>query len=131
MWIALRRAAMALLALAALAAVTGPPARAELVIAPNDLATVEGNRGNGFPFSQSTPTMRYHHVYAASEFASLDRPVLFTQIGLSPELALATALLNRLALVGTMALGATLIVSGRIGTLTHRFEGTQQAASAE
>jgi uncharacterized membrane protein YbhN (UPF0104 family) len=54
--------------------------------------------------------------------------VLFTQIGLSPELALATAILNRLALVGTIALGATLIVSGRTGTLAHRFEGHQQGA---
>ena len=57
--------------------------------------------------------------------------VLFTQIGLSPELALATALLNRLALVGTMALGAALIVSGQTGTLTRRFEGTQQGAGAD
>jgi uncharacterized protein (TIRG00374 family) len=46
--------------------------------------------------------------------------VLFVQIGLSPETALATALLNRLAMVGTMALGAALIVSGRTGALTHR-----------
>jgi uncharacterized protein (TIRG00374 family) len=46
--------------------------------------------------------------------------VLFTQVGLSPELALATALLNRLALLGTMALGAALIASGRAGTLTSR-----------
>ena len=57
--------------------------------------------------------------------------VLFTQIGLSPELALATALLNRLALLGTMALGAALILSGRTGTLHTRFERTQQGASAE
>ncbi len=54
--------------------------------------------------------------------------VLFTQIGLSPELALATAILNRLALLGTMALGAALIVSGRTGALAHRFEGHQQGA---
>ena len=46
--------------------------------------------------------------------------VLFMQIGLSAELALATALLNRLALVGTMALGAAFIVSGRTGTIRHR-----------
>ena len=43
--------------------------------------------------------------------------VLFTQVGLSPELALASALLNRLALLGTMALGAALIASGRTGAL--------------
>lgn len=52
--------------------------------------------------------------------------VLFLQIGLSAEMALATALLNRLALVGTMALGATLIVSGQTGSLSRRSEGTQQ-----
>ncbi|MEP7040167.1 MAG: lysylphosphatidylglycerol synthase transmembrane domain-containing protein [Chloroflexota bacterium] len=57
--------------------------------------------------------------------------VLFTQIGLTPELALATAILNRLALLGTMALGAALIVSGRTGTLTHRFEATQRGATAD
>ena len=57
--------------------------------------------------------------------------VLFTQIGLSAELALATALLNRLALVGTMALGAGLIASGRTGTLTRSFEGQRQGASAD
>jgi uncharacterized membrane protein YbhN (UPF0104 family) len=53
--------------------------------------------------------------------------VLFLQIGLTAELALATALLNRLALLGTMALGAALIVSGRTGTLRARYNGTHQA----
>lgn len=57
--------------------------------------------------------------------------ILFTQIGLSPELALATALLNRLALLGTMALGAALIVSGQTGSLTRRFEGQHHGASAD
>jgi uncharacterized membrane protein YbhN (UPF0104 family) len=46
--------------------------------------------------------------------------VLFLQIGLSAEMALATALLNRLALLGTMALGASLILSGTAGTPAHR-----------
>jgi uncharacterized protein (TIRG00374 family) len=50
--------------------------------------------------------------------------VLFLQIGLTAELALATALLNRLALLGTMALGAAFIVSGRTGTRRRRCEGT-------
>ena len=53
--------------------------------------------------------------------------VLFLQIGLSAELALATALLNRLALLGTMALGAAVIVSGRTGTLGHRRTEAHQA----
>lgn len=55
--------------------------------------------------------------------------VLFLQIGLTAEMALATALLNRLALVGTMALGAALIVSGRTGTRGSN-EGTQQGFRA-
>lgn len=50
--------------------------------------------------------------------------LLFLQIGLTAELALATALLNRLALLGTMALGAALIVSGRTGTLRARYKET-------
>jgi len=51
--------------------------------------------------------------------------LLFLQIGLSAEMALATALLNRLALVGTMALGASLILSGRTGTPARREEGAR------
>ena len=56
--------------------------------------------------------------------------VLFLQIGLTAEMALATAVLNRLALLATMALGSTLIVSGRTGTLTRRSEGTVQGYEA-
>lgn len=51
--------------------------------------------------------------------------VLFLQIGLTAEMALATALLNRLAMVATMALGAALIVSGRTGTITPRYQASQ------
>ena len=46
--------------------------------------------------------------------------VLFLQIGLTAELALAAALLNRLALLGTMALGAAIIVGGKTGTIRRR-----------
>lgn len=53
--------------------------------------------------------------------------VLFLQIGLPAELALATALLNRLALLGTMALGAAFIVSGRTGTLAAGRTEARQA----
>jgi len=56
--------------------------------------------------------------------------VLFLQIGLTAEMALATALLNRLALVATMALGTALIVSGRTGTITPRYQGSQQGYPA-
>jgi uncharacterized membrane protein YbhN (UPF0104 family) len=53
--------------------------------------------------------------------------VLFLQIGLTAEMALAASLLNRLALLGTMVLGTSLIVSGRTGTITHRVLGTRQS----
>lgn len=56
--------------------------------------------------------------------------VLFLQIGLTPEMALATALLNRLALLGTMALGASLILSGRTGAPASRQTGTRQGYEA-
>jgi uncharacterized membrane protein YbhN (UPF0104 family) len=56
--------------------------------------------------------------------------LLFVQIGLTVEMALATALLNRLALLATMALGSTLIVSGQTGTLTRRSEATQRGYEA-
>jgi len=56
--------------------------------------------------------------------------VLFLQIGLSAEMALATALLNRLALVCTMALGASLILSGRTATLARRDNATRPGYEA-
>jgi len=56
--------------------------------------------------------------------------VLFLQIGLTAEIALATAVLNRLALLGTMALGAALMVGGRTGTPTRRVEAPQQSYRA-
>jgi uncharacterized membrane protein YbhN (UPF0104 family) len=56
--------------------------------------------------------------------------VLFLQIGLPAEMALATALLNRLALLGTMALGASLILSGRTGAHASRETGTRPGYEA-
>ena len=58
--------------------------------------------------------------------------VLFLQIGLPAEMALATALLNRLALLATMGLGAALILGGQTGTLTleRRYDGTRQGDRA-
>ena len=56
--------------------------------------------------------------------------VLFLQIGLSPEMALATALLNRLALVLTVALGTALIVGRRSGTRSDSYQGTAQGYRA-
>ena len=54
--------------------------------------------------------------------------VLFLQIGLSPEMALATALLNRLALV--VALGTALMVGRRSGTRSDSYQGTAQGYRA-
>jgi glycosyltransferase 2 family protein len=56
--------------------------------------------------------------------------VLFLQIGLSPEMALATALLNRLALLMTVALGTTLMVGRRAGTRSDGYQGTAQGYRA-
>ena len=50
--------------------------------------------------------------------------VLFLHIGLPAEIALATALLNRLALVGTVALGAALMAGGHTGR--HSYKATAQ-----
>jgi uncharacterized membrane protein YbhN (UPF0104 family) len=52
--------------------------------------------------------------------------VLFLQIGLTAELAIATALLTRLALLGTMALGTAFIASGQTGTLRRTRHDTPQ-----
>ena len=54
--------------------------------------------------------------------------VLFLNIGLPAEIALATALLNRLALFATVALGAAFMAGGH--TSTHRFEGTARGYRA-
>jgi hypothetical protein len=73
--------------------------------------------------------MRYHSLLFAARAGTPIIPV-FLQIGLSAEMALASALLNRLALLGTMALGAALIVSGQTGSLARTNEGTQQGYPA-
>ena len=56
--------------------------------------------------------------------------VLFLQIGLSAEMALATAVLNRLALLGTMALGAALMVGGQTAPHTRSVEARPQGYRA-
>lgn len=57
-------------------------AYADLIVAPNNLATVEGNGGNAFPFGGGAqfPTQRYQQIYAASQFATVAGPHFITQI---------------------------------------------------
>lgn len=63
-------------------------AAAQTVVVPNNLATVEGNANNIFPFQTPGPTppsMRYQQVFAASQFAALSGPVLITEIAVRPD----------------------------------------------
>jgi hypothetical protein len=61
---------------------------ATTIVAPNSLATVEGNANNGFPFNITEfnlSSQRYQQVFAASEFLSLSGPQLLTQIAFRPD----------------------------------------------
>jgi hypothetical protein len=63
-------------------------ARAGLVVVPNDLAGVEGDSNNGFPFNLSLfgdSSMRYQQVYDSSQFSSLGGPVMINQIIFRPD----------------------------------------------
>jgi hypothetical protein len=55
------------------------------VVVPSDLATVEGNIDNAFPFNVPDASFRYQQVYAASDFASLSAPQLITEIAFRPD----------------------------------------------
>lgn len=83
------------LALAALCLSSAPSARAdEIVVVPNNLAAVEGNSNNGFPFNISffgIPSQRYQQVYAASQFSAVTGPALVTQIRFRPDATLGDA----------------------------------------
>ena len=49
------------------------PAKADLVVVPGALESVEGNSGNGFPFNIGLfgiGSMRYQQIYSASEFST-------------------------------------------------------------
>ena len=76
---------------AAQAATVGIPTT---IVAPNNLATTEGDASNGFPFNIGDPTIvngglasqRYQQVYAASEFDTLrGLELLITQILFRPD----------------------------------------------
>jgi uncharacterized membrane protein YbhN (UPF0104 family) len=96
------------------------------------LVVALGGSGNAGPVLAAIAVARLSILIPLSPsglgFQEAALSVLFLQIGLTAEMALATALLNRLALLGTMGLGAALIVSGQTGTFSRRCEGTHQAS---
>ena len=62
---------------------------AAVIVAPGDLATVEGDARNLSPFFGGYPTagssQRYQQVFASSDFDSLDAPLLITAITFRPD----------------------------------------------
>src|SRR5271156_4295689 len=63
-------------------------ASAANIVVPNSLANVEGETGNGLPFSNNwfgIPSLRYQQVYLASQFSALSGPSLITAIAFRPE----------------------------------------------
>ena len=71
-------------------AVMVPPVAAQtsMLVVPNEVATVEGNSANAWPFNigaASFRAQRYHQVYGASDFASLSGPQRITQIAFRPD----------------------------------------------
>jgi hypothetical protein len=59
-----------------------PTARAEVIVAPNALAAVDGNFHGD---TANVGPLRYMQVYNASQFASLSGPALLTQFALRPD----------------------------------------------
>ena len=60
-----------------------PLARADGIVVPNTLATVEGNDNNLGPFFNNS--VRYQQVYSASQFPSSEGPLRITQITFRPD----------------------------------------------
>ena len=60
-----------------------PLARADVIVVPNTLATVEGNANNFGPFFNNS--VRYQQVYSASQFPSSTGPLMITQIAFRPD----------------------------------------------
>ena len=59
--------------------------RADVVVSPNTLETVEGNSDNAFPFNIGGPSQRYQQVYASADFDALEQ--LITAISFRPDLS--------------------------------------------
>ena len=60
-----------------------PFAAADVIVVPNNLATVEGNDDNFGPFFNDS--VRYQQVYDASQFPSSIGPLRITQIAFRPD----------------------------------------------
>lgn len=60
-----------------------PLARADGIVVPNTLATVEGNDNNFGPFFNNS--VRYQQVFSASQFPSSTGPLMITQIAFRPD----------------------------------------------
>jgi len=82
--------ALALVLIGGLASVL-PASAAEpeiFIVVPADLADVEGDSWNNFPFSigeLDEPSQRYQQVYAASAFSALAEPGLITALAFRPD----------------------------------------------
>ena len=63
--------------------VSAPPVRADVIVVPSTLATVEGNDNNLGPFFNNS--VRYQQVYSASQFPSSSGPLMITQIAFRPD----------------------------------------------
>lgn len=69
-------------------------AQAATLVVPNSLSATEGNFFGGLV----TPTpLRFQQVYAASEFASLSRPLKITQIAFRPDAEMGSAFSSTLS----------------------------------
>ena len=60
-----------------------PLARADGIVVPNTLATVEGNDNNFGPFFNNS--VRYQQVFSASQFPSFTGPLMITEIAFRPD----------------------------------------------
>jgi hypothetical protein len=76
------------LSLALWAVLAASVASAAVTVVPGEVAAVEGNINNGFPFNigdHGLASQRYQQVYAASAFAAFAEPVLITHLAFRPD----------------------------------------------
>ncbi len=87
--------------------------RAATIVAPDSLATVEGNAGNAFPFSPLSD-MRFQQVYASSQFPP--QPILISTIrfrrDLSTTFADSVGANNAVVFSGSLSLSAPTLPAG-------------------
>ncbi|HEY9876599.1 MAG TPA: hypothetical protein V6D12_24445 [Candidatus Obscuribacterales bacterium] len=77
-------------------------APAVTVVSPNNVANVEGDAANSYPFNIGNPNVgsltsqRYQQVYAATDFGALSQPQLITRISFRPDATLGSAFASTL-----------------------------------